>query len=494
MATNQPAGISDPENGVVRHGVLDATENCVGIVSMFEPAPLLRNVRLAFVAGFRIQRNAHGRTTPARGRWPAGWTAELCDFVIAETFLNSEQKQMFLRGRQLIKSWPPERAQAPGSLKLTLALTSRELLFEFGVYTAYFKDQRIIVAIAQSKQFDITLDDLIFVKNAKWHNCGKDAGPHWLKVTDSGACGVSYYHCMAAFLIERGLPLDTSEPWPLFDFIELRDRGPARGGGPNACAPLSIAQHWGLLCGDEGYRLIDESEPKYTQALQNEEWRLRNRRDWLYNFIATSCLAFVDPRIESHRRLWEEFYSRRLCQLKSVTDYVGFNPDIIGLQDGIPLIVEVCLLRYAQLRNVLEILKPMKRRAPLKRIRVAIQSIVGYSPLELTVRTLNELDLYKESGLWLSGGAYTERLYNYRSIYQTLNTMIDESKTLSADKRSFFMNVVMVLLTIIVVLLGVIADKNSLSWLFPIIRSRMHTASSFLQGILEMSRHLPSFR
>src|SRR5579863_142350 len=327
----------------------------------FAPSRTLTDVRLAFLAGFEYDAAVNGQSAElsAALEWdhPGAEHRPLQEFRTPEEFL--VQKQIFTEGRAPIPSWPPIRGRAREKLQMEFQLPAGPLPLDFTVYASCFREQGLITLLAVADVEEVTLDRLLFVKQGKWYRCEDAAGASWLAVNAGGAPGgaESYSECFRRFL-ERQLAVGVApNRWPIFDFIELSHVGPSVGGGPNSDSRLQVQEHWGLLVGDEGYRLLDSNEATYSVLLNDPAWRFRGRRDWLYNFSTTSCLAFVDPDIKAHRTDWRTYYSGTVGKVDILDRYLAFSPSIPTLQDGIPLLVEICLLRYAELRRISDLLK-----------------------------------------------------------------------------------------------------------------------------------------
>jgi len=355
---------------------------------------------------------------------------------------------MFTEGRAPIPSWPPLRGEAHDKLTLRFQLANGSLRLAFDVFVACFSEQRIITLLAVGAVPEISLDELIFVKQGKWYHC-RDDSRHWLEVVGGNTrCGVSYSSCFEQFLRERGAVGLKPNEWPIFDFIELRSCGPAAGSGPNASANLEIDEHWGLLAGDEGYRLIDTGETNYAETLKDPAWRFRGRKDWLYNFSPTSCVAFVDAGIDASRRAWRRYYAGNVGEVAILDQYLGFNSAIPALQDGIPLLVEICLLRYVELRRISELLQREERRGSWRLLKW-LWDRKGPTPLERAVTKLDHLDFYQESGLWIIGGEYTDRLYEYKVIRKRVDALVDHVKAINADIGVFYLSVASIIVAIV---------------------------------------------
>lgn len=417
----------------------------------FAPSRLLTDVRLAFLAGFTYDASASEQETSSRSVQRAAfeWVdphdvtqSPLQGFRIPEEFL--VQKQIFTEGRAPIPSWPPLRGRARDRLALNLNLAIRALPLDCEIFVACFAEQQIVVLLAAIDFREISLDDLIFVKQGKWYPCADLMRP----------VSKSYSECFRSFLDARGFVGVTENSWPIFDFIELCDSGPAVGRGPNENKSLTVAEHWGLLVGDEGYRLIDEGEAGYAASLTDSAWRFRGRKDWLYNFSPTSCLAFISSQTKSHRAAWREFYTQTVGNVEMLDRYLGFTTRIPTLQDGIPLLVEICLLRYAELRRISNILRREEGAGLVRVWHWMWARVKGATPLEQAVTKLQHLDFYQESALWIIGGPYTERLYQYASIRKRINAAVDDAKVISADVRVFYLGLVSLVVAVIALVVG----------------------------------------
>jgi hypothetical protein len=320
----------------------------------------------------------------------------------------------------------------------------------FNFVVSYFLEQSILSIYSSATFAAITVDQLIYIKECKWHN-SSESRQGWSYTTTDGTFAVAtcYSDLVKKLLQGLGLKRLRDEQWPIFDFIELSDFGPGIGGGPNPERRLTVSEHWGLLSGDEGYRLIAEDEPAYTEFVTKPSNRFRGRRAFLYNFFPTSCLAFSSRDRSEERQRWREFYRQHVAYDRKLDDYIGFSPLAACLTDGIPLLVEVCLLRYIELARVDEELERDDKRSIISFIWARLW---GLTAVERAVTLMQKLDLYQESSLWIIGGEYANNIFSYDAIRSRVDRSLEQSRFSGSDVRLFYLGLLSLAAAIVAIL------------------------------------------
>ena len=426
----------------------------------FTEARMLRGSRFGLLCAFEYSPRSFGkwRNTSEDFTWSdetSSLTAPLLDFQIAERFLLS--KQLFFGRRQPIPSYPPIRGVARKPFRLAIKLSKRRLDLDCEAIVSFFAVQNILTVLVHTEFAEITIDELIFLKEAKWYvSDGQDL---WMALETEGQTEKalpirSYQLALNHILGKVGAEGVTNYDWPIFDFIELHDSGPSVGRGPNSDNPLTLNEHWGLLCGDEGFRLIDHNESAYRNYLVDDANRFRGRDVFLYNFFHNSCLAFKSKDEKLMRAAWRKFYVDNVGHVPRLDRYLGFATKIPCLTDGIPLLVELCLLRYIELCRVDLILQSEEKKSIL---RFLWSRVKGMTPVEHAVSLLHRLDLYQESSLWIIGGSYTAQLFDYARIRARIDRTIAQSESAGADIRVFYIGCFSVFVAVVAAVAAIIA-------------------------------------
>ena len=390
---------------------------------------------------------SHGKDThivwePSRDL-TAVTSEHLKQFRIAENFFLD--KQLFFGGKEAIPSYPPQRrGHLQKETSVTFKFGSRQnetlVLNNICVLLAYFNDQKILTVFLFTTLPSLSVDRLIFLKQAKWYRIG-DKG--WSLTLDKPkpASVHSVHELMFELLASYGLALPETEragesaAWPIFDFINLRDVCPSmtkEGNGElkkphtsnwEGARELTRAQHLGLLVGDEGYRLIDKGAAShYAGSLEDANTQLRGRDYFLYQFAATSCLAFYAPNIADTKTNWANWYKDQIGHVPILDSYIRLVPEVPCLADGVPLRVEVCLLRYIVLWGISRDLETKARLT--SRFWQWVLRGFTLTPLEKAIHALERLDLYQDSALWIIGGPYADQLYQYSAIRERIDRSV----------------------------------------------------------------------
>ena len=429
--------------------MIDERQNLAVAPTPFAPSRLLKDVGFGFLTAFELSEKEFKKwqAKTRRSNKVVVWADEkrledggLADFAIAEAFLTS--KQLFLRGGRAIPSYPPVRAFL-GTKQIIVNMAAEELPFKFNFIISHFAKQGLLTVFSYTSLPAIPIDFLIYLKESKWHGTA-DQTHGWSWIGDKGerVTATSYSGLLSRMLSSLRLnPLHDGN-YPIFDFIELSDVGPGTGEGPNLEQRLTVQEHWGLLCGDEGYRLLCPSEKMYETYIVNPENRQRGREVFLYNFSTTSCLAFVATNRAERRRAWQIYYRDHVAYSKRLDDYLTFSPQVPGLTDGIPLVVEVCMLRYVELTRIDRELEKEGRSFITS---LLLARLGGLTAIERAVTLMQNLDLYQESSLWISGGVYANQLFGYSMIRNRIDRRLEHVRFASSDVRLFYLSLLSLL-------------------------------------------------
>ena len=354
-------------------------------------------------------------------------------YRIAERFLLD--KQLFFTDEEPIPSFPPIRGRLTNSIKVSIVKNSNTINLELTVDLSAFESQKVLIAYFHCKIPEISVDDLILLKECKWFKSSSDSGSFKVKSDKLGEMD-SISDLQFQVLRSSGIHSIEQKSWPVFDYVQLTDVGPSVGRGPNLSKPLDLQEHWGLLVGDEGYRLIDYKQSNYKEHLESDETRFRGRFVFLYQFSPTSCLIFYDKNIRSKRSAWASYYQENIADIPDLVKYIGFETDVPGLTDGIPIMVEICLIRYVELKRIDELMGSTYLLEPIN----ALLRVFGQTRLEKAVAKLHRLDLYQDSSLWIIGGKYTDLLFEYESLRRRIekstlhrNSVVSEIRSLSVS-------------------------------------------------------------
>ncbi|GAB4226226.1 MAG: hypothetical protein Tsb0032_32540 [Kiloniellaceae bacterium] len=422
----------------------------------FEPPKLLRGVRLGFLAAFEFRPEPYMAFTEGScGRfiWRAEEAAratELANFAVAEEFLLG--KQLFFGRERPIPSFPPRRGVSEARIRLAFKQRHKSIVADCEAVVSLFEEQGVLTALLHAEIDEISVDDLVFLKELKWY---QGAEHPLIEVGPEATPARTMHEAICQVLRCFGADPVRDNHWPIFDFIELNRDGPSVGNGPNEGNRLSVAEHWALLTGDEGFRLIDSDDEKYAKFLKSEEHLFRGRSYFLYQFFPTSCLAFTEQNADAIRGRWQAFYRENVQEIPVLDAYIGLSTRVVCLRDGIPLLVEVCLLRYIELTRIDRALSKFSEQRRLRSLATLGQTLArlgGVTAVERSAAALHRLDLYQESALWIIGGAYTSSLYQYERLRNRIERTIQLYQSTSSDIRFFYLGVFSLSVAILAIL------------------------------------------
>lgn len=399
----------------------------------FAAAPIIHASRFGLLGAFGVRDRDFDRWregASSRIHWSNNDVPRdepLQEFQIVQKFLL--EKQLFFGRDRPFPSFPPERGITIDRLAFKLRLATRTVDLNFHLLPSYYREQKILLVLLFGELPDLSLDELIFLKQSKWYKATGERS--CLSLADYPEKSFAGLHeTIVTVLEDLGLSAIDNNEWPFFDFIELHDVGPSGKTGPNPENRLTSQQHLGLLTGDEGYRLIDPKERNVCGFLAAEDMRFADRKYFLYHFHVTSCVAFLDARIYDWRGDWSRYYKDHVGYIEVLDNYIGFRNTIPCLADGIVLLVEICLLRYVELCRIDQLLEGPRRWFIVRQIW---QRVRGHTTLENAVRGLERLDLYTGSALWIIGGPYSERLFAYSDLRSRIDRAIDRSQIIRSE-------------------------------------------------------------
>lgn len=407
-------------------------------------APILNDARIGFLMAFRTSnftsmswREKHG----SHFLWSddtSGKGSDLDEFDITQEFLLG--KQMVLsEGEEALHIIPDMRGLSKERIEVRFSLSQRNVDVSFNLIVSLHGEQNIITALLYCELPDISLDELIFIKQAKWYQA--DDNDFFIHLIEPKNRECRTFREMVSTALETyGLSNENYDPreWPIFDFIEVRDVGPAVevGSRVNVENPLTSRQHLGLVTGDEGYRLLDPGSKWVGDFVNDKSMHFVGRKYFLYHFQPTSCICFFDREAPQIRAEWADRYSTQVGKIRSLDRYQRFENSIPCLSDGMVVLVEACLLRYTVLSKIdrhLKILQSETHKDYVRRIRKRERS-----ELADIVDTIQRISLYADSSLWIIGGDFTDRLFAYDDLMERIEGVLINAETLRAESRSIY--------------------------------------------------------
>lgn len=438
----------------------------------------LRRVKFGLLSAFEMDDESFQRWKTLNGMdifWAQGNHSNLLDpvigaFAIAQDFLT--EKMLFIRKSDPVPSLQAQRG---------VSTINHKLLFEFGdehhtslqldmkLAVAYFRrsrDTNLLIAFIFGLIDSIHLDHLIFLKQAKWYRSEGSRG--WAARWQGEARSESMRKLISRAIKRCGTDGwndNTNENWPVFDFIELSDIGPAESvaSHPKHVRTLTDEQHWGLLSGDEGYQHNKyDQKSAYQELFGAKESKFTGRSYFLYHFAPTSCIAFMSTMMRAIKSEWADDYKKNVGYVPVLDSYIRLAPEIPCMADGIPLVVEACLVRFIELRRSAQVIEQEigfdEGRRVTERfcyfargIRNMIFRPFGPTRLEVAVHTLSRLELYQDSNvLWIIGGPYTDRLFNYSAIRGHMEPAIRNIQAMQSELTRTLFAVLAAFLTIVI--------------------------------------------
>ncbi|HTV32184.1 MAG TPA: hypothetical protein VME69_03655 [Methylocella sp.] len=432
----------------------------------YEQSQKLIDVGLGYMGHFKMSPNDpwFQKSSPWI-QWKKEHSSAISQFRQVEDFLVN--KMLFVGKVRQADGSIPKRGElkTPASVEFLFVPgqenSSINLNFNV-VFTFYHKYEGLIVFLYANVS-EISVDHLIILREIHWYSADNHS---WKISYRDPITGVSKPMESLRHLISSILE-DVLCPWvvhsakqcpQLFSLIELRRTAPAWGFMNDSPIQqrLTPNEHWGLLSGDEGYRLI--GQPDFDEILQ-----FNGRRYFSYHFSPTNCIAFYWNDMGERKSSWADWYRENIANIPMLDSYIRLNPQVPCLADGIPLLIELCLLRYVQLTNLHSVLESelysSTRCKALSLFRLPLwfsQNVFGLkSELEKSQSRLEQLDLYQDSALWIVGGRYTDILFGYSAVRERVERMLKTYQQVESEKMRFTLQVVGLLIAILSSIIGV---------------------------------------
>ncbi len=367
----------------------------------------------------------------------------LHEFVIVEKFFLD--KQLFVGYRGVIDPCKPMRGILREDCSVKLELSSRNRKFNFKVCLAYFDMNEVLELLLFCDLDSIGLDDLIFLKQAKWYRSEAEGWRMIAPYSDGSHCRTIADLCA---VILASCQLDTSalqqQGWPFFDFIEIENVRPCKSVQLKADHVLSDREFFGLVTGDEGYRLVDVKADYVKSVIDDKKMQFVGRKYFFYQFSLTSCVGFFSKDRHLVRKKWSDKYRYSVGYIPSLFEYTGFKNSVPCIQDGILLLVERCLLRYVKLHQLYSSLEAGRLAQHwLKKKCRWIGSIWREPGL---FKELDTLDIIIDNALWIIAHGYEELLFGYNNLRDKVDRCIERRS------KHFYQTVILIITIVGVVL------------------------------------------
>lgn len=442
----------------------------------FEPSQELSDVRFGLMGHFtlsesnyiRWQRNSgawikwyrSGATGPVERR--ADDSAAIGAFRTAEDFLVG--KMLFVDKEQQKKGLPDRgelNESVPAQLRFFPNQAENVLDSGWKVILSYYSKYECLMALLYTRISKISVDQLILLRELKWYQKEQDS---WIlsyngKLLQTKPL-LDLIHRILRDVCCCPLALESQQKSPLFSLIELRQTGPAWGfmNGCSYVRRLKPEEHFGLLSGDEGYRLADA--PDFDQTMQ-----FTGRNYFSYQFSPTNCIAFYMPDMGEKKTNWADWYRGNVARVPTLDRYIRLDPFVPCLADGIPLLIELCLIRYVELTNLKdEIGKALSRKRfwtiLLRLWTILLHLFGGNTRLEKAQSKLEQLDLYQDSALWIVGGSYTDKLFAYSAIRERVDRMRKSYQQVQSEIISTILTIVAILISVLALWVAILTFRN----------------------------------
>ena len=337
------------------------------------------------------------------------------EYKIVEKFFLD--KQLFIGKRGDIDPSKPMRGVVSETFNVCIHLSKKCIRVSFKASLAYFEKQEVLQLLLFDMIPKIDIDSLIFLKQCKWYKSEKEG---WRIVTNySNEVEVTSISelCLSILSITGLDTKQINKEWPFFDFIEIENVSPdSKFIAKNL---LSKSEYFALVTGDEGFRLVDPDADYVANVINNDKMKFVGRKYFLYHFSLTSCIAFFSKDRLQIRKEWSNYYKDNVGYIPSLYEYTHFTNTLPCIADGILLLVERCLLRYAELHRVyVNLTQPSFIR------RVANKTF-GKDRVYSILFRLDDLDIIIDNALWIIAHGYEDILFGYSNLRSSVEKAIE---------------------------------------------------------------------
>ena len=358
-------------------------------------------------------------------------TATVCEFQIVENFLTN--KMLFVGNSDTKGENTPIRGEL---LKKTLVSCeykvedekSQNTAWQWSTLFAFYEKYEALLVIIHTNIPEISVDQLVFLREKVW--CPKSETASWQLIVEPEKKRLYSFHSLFDQVLEAGgLPtVKIDVDYPLFSLMELRTIGPAEEvmNFPVQAAQLTLGEHYGLFSGDEGYRLVNlektQTKPSintgYPWSLFDTQYQFSGRKYFAYHFAATNCICFMAKDVAVQKKQWAEWHADHVANMSSVVDYIGLAASVPCLSDGIPVMIELCMIRY---RTMIGLERELRRAFDKKIWQRIFARFSPQTTLDKAQRRVEQLDLYQDNALWIIGGPHTDLIFNYSAVRARLD-------------------------------------------------------------------------
>lgn len=404
----------------------------------FQPSTTLSNVKFGLMGYLPLSKEEFDTWRTGDKAGLVGWSdsgqppsATIREFQIVENFLpnkmlfvgNSDSKgeNVPLRG-ELTKQVPVQCdfGVGPDAEKSTA--------WSWAAVFVFYEKYDALVILLHTDIPRISVDQLVFLREQVWYpgNTKKS----WRLFVESEQKVLDSFHALFNCVLSdaRLHSLKIDKDYPLFSLIELRSIGPATEvmNFPSHRDSLTLGEHYGLFSGDEGYRLVNLERggagspinTGYPSSLFDPQYQFSGRKHFAYHFSSTNCICFMAEDVANLKKKWADWYTAQVVEMSTVSEYVGLATNVPCLSDGIPIMVEVCMIRYRSLVSIERELRQAFDRPTWERIRIRFKARTA---LDLAQRRVEQLDLYQDNALWIIGGPHTDLMFDYAAVRARLD-------------------------------------------------------------------------
>lgn len=431
----------------------------------FFASPMLFNVQFGLMGYFKMPHANFCRWRNQAAEKKIFWHAPDTEFMssppVIQQFRTIErfliEKMLFVGKKRQLSGSIPWRGKLESNIPTEFRCrtgTGQEHPLEiiWNVSLSYYQENDGLILFLHANIPEISLDHLILLRNLKWQQSPNLAS--WsISVKNSAKQFGLYQSFIHNILAESGHSCPTGQSdqsAPLFSFTALDQIGPAKDVMPYPLFDdkkrLTEQEHWGLLSGDEGYRFVQiEKENRYI-SLQDKKMQFCGRDYFSYHFSPTNCIGFFSERMAATKKAWADWYRENIADIPTLDGYIRLSPEVPCLADGIPILVELCLLRYVELTNVEQELRAASTQNPWSPIWTRLR--LGKTRLEKSLTRLEQLDLYQDSAVWIIGGTYTDHLFGYANIRERIDRVIKTHQQAESERSRTLLTLLALVATV----------------------------------------------
>lgn len=191
-----------------------------------------------------------------------------------------------------------------------------------------------------------------------------------------------------------------------------------------------------------------------NKHISNPDIIMEYREYFKYFFEPTTILGlFSKDYPECNKKKFSEVYAKQYNDFEPLCKYINLVSDVANLSDGLALVGEVTLIRYALLKEI-----DLKIRNQFEEGKMSFKHLLRLKR-GITTRIAN-IELLAKDVLWINLLSSTDKMFGYNSIKRNIQERLEYIDSQIRDKynariqnRLFWLTIIIGVLTALMMLI-----------------------------------------